>query len=132
MAKILVDSSVWIDFLRTGRSSEAETLEKLARAGQVCISDIIRVELLSGARNEPEYRALEDHLASLSQLQEPPGFWNQVAWTRFRLARQGLQASLPDTAIAVIARHYGCPILTLDRPLTQIAKILPVKLYKSR
>src|SRR5437660_10828230 len=107
MAKTLVDSSVWIDFLRTGRSPETDALEKLARAGQVCISDIIRVELLSGARNEPEYRALEDRLANLSPLEMPQGFWNQVAWTRFRLARHGLQASVPDVAIAVVAHDYG-------------------------
>lgn len=132
MARVLVDSNVWIDFLRSGHSQASEILESLARHDQVCLSDIIAVELLSGTRSEPEYRMLEDRLAGVPRLEMPAGFWNQVAWARFRLARTGFQASVPDVSIAVIARHYGCPLLTLDRPLIQIAKILRVKLHAPR
>jgi predicted nucleic acid-binding protein len=132
MARVLVDSSVWIDFLRSGRSQESQLLEKLLQEDHVCLFDIIRAELLSGARNEPEYRMLEERLASLPLLEIPHGFWNQVALSRFRLARQGLQCSIPDIAIAVMARSQGCPLLTLDRPLMQAAKLLRVKLLQPR
>ncbi len=132
MAKVLVDSSVWIDFFRNGQSKESQVFDKLARHDQVCIFEIIVVELLSGARNEPEYRMLEDRLAGLPRLEIPTGFWGKVAWARFRLARGGYQASVPDVSIAVIARHYGCSLLTLDRPLTRIAKSLSVKLHSIR
>ena len=132
MPKVLVDTSVWIDFLRSGKSSEADVLERLARAGQLCITEIIRVELLSGARNEPEYRELEDRLANVPLLGAPPGFWNQVAYARFRLARMGFQASIPDVCIAVLARAYGCSLLTLDRQFNFIKKAVPLKFYSVR
>lgn len=132
MGRVLVDSSVWIDFLRLGRSPESKRLGELALKDQVYLFDIIRVELLSGTRSEPEYRMLEDRLAGLPWLNIPHGFWNEVARTRFLLARKGFQASIPDLSIAVIARHYGCSLLTLDRPLIQIAKLLPVKLCAVR
>jgi predicted nucleic acid-binding protein len=131
MPGVLVDTSVWIDFLRTGRSPESEILAALLRHDQVCMFDIVRAELLSGARSEPEYRMLEDHLAGFPQLEMPVGFWNQVARARFRLARAGFQASLPDVAIAAIARHSGASLLTSDRLLLRIAKILSVKLYSA-
>jgi len=132
VVRVLVDSSVWIDFLRSGRSPESQRLIELAEHDRICLFDIIRVELLSGARSEPEYRMLEDRLAGLPWLEIPRGFWNQVAWTRFHLARKGFQASIPDVSIGVIARHYGCALLTLDRPLIQVAKLLSLKLYAPR
>jgi predicted nucleic acid-binding protein len=107
-------------------------LADLAEDDRICLFDIIRIELLSGARSEPEYRMLEDRLAGLPWLEMPRGFWNQVARTRFHLARKGFQASIPDVSIGVIARYYGCALLTLDRPLIQVAKLLSLKLYRPR
>src|SRR4051812_41926452 len=114
MAKVVVDSSVWIDFFRSGKSREADELERLARSGLVCITDIIRVELLSGTRSDAEYRELEDRLANIPLLEIYSGFWNQLALARFGLARRGVQASIVDLSIAVLAHRYACSILTLD------------------
>jgi predicted nucleic acid-binding protein len=132
MARVLVDSSVWIDYLRSGNSRESGILDKLIQDDRVCLFEIIRIELLSGTRSEPEYRMLEDRLAGLPWLVMPHGFWSQVARTRFRLARSGFQASIPDVSIAVMARLSGCPLLTADRPLIQIAKLLTIKLFRPR
>ena len=129
MPGVVVDSSVWIDFFRDGTSTTADLLEELVNTDQAYISEIIRVELLSGCRHELEYRRLEDFLAGFPMLEMESGFWNQVALARFRLARQGMQASLPDVAIAVMARRHSCLLLTLDRSLMQIAKLLSIKLY---
>jgi predicted nucleic acid-binding protein len=125
-----VDSSIWIDFWRSGQSKEAAEFERLARNDQVCITDIIRVELLSGARTEPEYRRLEDDLAGIPILSIPEAFWNQVAYARFQLARKGIQASIPDVSIAVLARHYGCPLLTGDRLLATMASVIHFRSYE--
>jgi len=100
MAKVLVDSSVWIDFFRSSEFAQAPTLAKLVRSNQAWMTAIIRVELLSGTRREAEYRLLEDRLASIPLLPETDDFWNQVARARFWLARRGTQAAVTDVSIA--------------------------------
>ena len=79
MAKVVVDSSVWIDYFRRDKSPSAPLLAKLVRSSQAWITVIIQVELLSGTRNEAEYRMLEDRLTSIPILPETSDFWNRVA-----------------------------------------------------
>src|ERR1035441_356942 len=104
MAAVVIDSSVWIDFFRDRHSACAASIRHFVEENQACLTSIIRVELLSGARHEAEYRTLEDLLVAIPILSEPHDFWNRVARARFRLARHGFQASVPDVAIAVLAQ----------------------------
>jgi tRNA(fMet)-specific endonuclease VapC len=127
--KVLVDSSVWIDFFRRTHSSPVDVLGELVREDLACMTPIIRAELLSGTRSEAEYRMLEDRLGSVGVLSEPEDLWNQVAWARFRMARRGLQTSIVDVSIAVMARTHGCLLFTLDRQFSRMAKTIPFKLY---
>ena len=46
----LVDSSVWIDFLRGTATPEVGRLQQLMRRGEVMIGDLIVTEVLQGAR----------------------------------------------------------------------------------
>ena len=130
--KILVDSSVWIDFLRAGKSKEALVFDELLAIDAVCTNWTIRIEVISGARHDTEYDLLEARFTAVPLLNLYETYWNELIRTRYLLARKGLQASLPDLSIAVMARHYGSPLLTLDRPLLLIAKALSVKLYTPR
>jgi predicted nucleic acid-binding protein len=131
MPAVVVDSSVWIDFFRHRQSKVAPVIRNLVEENQARLTPIIRVELLSGARNEPEYRNLEELLVAVLTLEEPPDFWNRVARARFRLARAGLQASVPDVSIAVLAQCHGCSLFTLDRQFLLIAQNLGLKLFSS-
>src|SRR3989338_9048673 len=115
MAKVVVDSSVWIDYFRRDKSPSAPLLAKLVRSSQAWITVIIQVELLSGTRNEAEYRMLEDRLTSIPILPETSDFWNRVARARFRLARHGIQAAVTDVSIAVMTSLNGGSLWTLDR-----------------
>jgi predicted nucleic acid-binding protein len=130
MAKTLVDSSVWIEFFRRSKSTPA--LAHLVRSNQAWVTDIIRVELLSGTRSEAEYRMLENRLTSIPILPEPDEFWNRVALARFKLARRGIQAAVTDVSIAVLASLHSCVLWTLDRQFNAIAKIPPLRLYSSK
>jgi predicted nucleic acid-binding protein len=129
MASVVIDSSAWIDFFRRASSPSAAALTALVRANLACITPLIRVELLSGTRTESEHRLLEDQLTSIPVLDEPDDFWNRVARSRFKLARRGVQSSVVDVSIAVMANIHGCAILTLDRQFGVIAKTIPFPLY---
>ncbi len=129
MALILVDTSVWIDFFHSTQSEEAKRLAEYLEGDRVCITSLIRAEILSGARNEKEFNLLKENLSALPILEEPQGFWDQVAHFRFLLARRGIQSSLIDLSIGVLAYHHNCFLLTRDKEFKQIAHILPIKLH---
>ena len=127
MSLVLVDTSVWIDFLKDDVSEETETLLNLLDEDKVCILPVIRAEILTGARTERDFNELREKLSALPCLDEPEDLWDDAAWTRFRLARRGIQTSLIDLMIAVTASRHHCPLLTRAREFRQIARIIPLR-----
>lgn len=59
---IVVDSSVWIDFLNKRPSEEAELLDTLIGRERILVGDIILCEVLLGLRDEREARLVERRL----------------------------------------------------------------------
>ena len=130
MDPVLVDSSVWVGYFRRGHTADANDLDLLLKSSAVCLTAIIRAELLSGVQTEKDYRMLSDRLSAVHMLPELPDLWDQAAHARFRLARRGLQASLLDLSIAALSAHYRCPLFTADLDFKPIASVLPVKFYR--
>ena len=125
---IVVDTSVWIDYFRRGTSTAAQRLEKLLHEEVVFLTPVIRAELLSGTPTQQAYDLLKDRLSVIPLLEGPSHLWDLVAQGRFRLARKGIQASLIDVSIAVVARHHRCALYSLDKDFSQISKVLPLNL----
>jgi len=59
---IVVDTSVWIDFLRRARTRQTETLVANMRPLDVMIGEPILLEVLQGARDDRHAAALESDL----------------------------------------------------------------------
>jgi predicted nucleic acid-binding protein len=59
---ILVDSSVWIDFLRGTRTAEADTLSGLIGKAPLLVGDLMLCEILLGVPTEAEARRVETAL----------------------------------------------------------------------
>ncbi len=128
MSLVLADTSVWIDFFKSGRSEEVEKLTSLLEEDRVCIVPIIKAEILSGARTESEFDALKEKLSALPSLKEPDNIWEDAAWARFRLARKGIQTALIDLSIAITASHNHCGLLTRDNEFRQISSVVRLHL----
>ena len=91
-----------------------DLLAELVREGRACAHGVIRAELLSGARSEKDYAKLSALFFYAPLLPDPADLWDRVARTRFRLARQGVQAAVADLIIALSAEEHQDPLLTLD------------------
>lgn len=66
---VLVDSSIWIHFLRKRTADPpADLLSALLRDKRVATNWVIRLELLSGASTREAYESLDADLAALHQL----------------------------------------------------------------
>lgn len=116
MSKILVDTSVWIDFFKGHlKPTVREGLEVVLDREQVAITDVILHEILVGSPSKKEFEHLNDLLSPLEVLYLKPdqsdGF-NQFAWN---LRLQGLKGSYTDTTIAFLGVAHKYPILSFDK-----------------
>lgn len=70
---ILVDTSVWIDFLRGIDSPQRRALHRLLEEEKdICITEIILAEILQGIRADKDFESAKDYLMELP-IQRPNG-----------------------------------------------------------
>lgn len=63
---IVVDSSVWIDFLRGAPTPQADKLDSLLGVVPLAIGDLILAEVLQGCTSDREFNEVRRLLSSLS------------------------------------------------------------------
>jgi predicted nucleic acid-binding protein len=132
--KILVDTSVWSFALRRGRQSASapvQELRNLILANRVQMIGPIRQEILSGIRDEKQFKELEARLASFPDLSITTE--DHVTAARyFNLCRQkGIQGSNTDFLICAVAVRNRLAIFTTDKDFISFAAHLPIILYQA-
>jgi predicted nucleic acid-binding protein len=118
---ILVDSSVWIDFLNSNRRRAGDELERLIRSGApLVLAGVIVTEVLQGLKREVAEVA---RLLAGWPLIEAGGFPTYVvAAGIFRQARErGLTLSTVDALLASLAIEYQAALFTLDKDFERLA-----------
>jgi hypothetical protein len=112
---ILVDTSVWIDFLR-GKEPIASELMPLLDGGLVQAIEPVFGELLQGCRNSAETTRILKYWQDLPRIHIPELLIAAGKHSgTHRLAAMGL--GLTDSAILVAAQMYHCSVWTLDKML---------------
>ncbi len=117
---ILVDSSVWIDFLNSRRGRAGDELERLIRTGgPLVLAGVIVTEVLQGLKRDVAevMRLLADW-----PLIEPGGFATYAAAAGiFRQARErGVTLSALDALLASLAIEYQAALFTLDKDFARL------------
>jgi len=124
---ILVDTSVWIEILRDRRGGIARTFRERVGAEICVLTRFTQLELLQGARNEKEWKSLDEYLATQYYLEASEGTWRNAARVYFDLRRRGITVNSPiDCCIARIAMEYGALLLHRDQNFTRMARRLPL------
>lgn len=116
---ILVDSSVWINFLRATETSAVRTLRRtmISDAGQVLLGDMVLLEVLQGARDDNHAARIEGDLRTfplVNLLDRPVAV---LAARNFRVLR-GLGVTLRGVADLMIGTYcllHGHALLYDDR-----------------
>ena len=130
---VLIDTSVWIDFFRSGTSSESNILSQLIESDQdVATCGLIRQEVLQGIRDDVMMRRvlkLLDQTIYLN-LHEPQTF-DHAAEIYRNLRRRGKTIRSPgDCLIAAIAIESRTPLLHHDKDFLTIALSSNLKLFE--
>lgn len=126
---VLADSSAWISHLVGRKSAVTDALGPLLEDHRIATNDVIRMEVLTGARDEAQYGELSDQWEGLHPLPITAAVWRRAERLRFDLRRKGRLIPLSDVLIASSAIVYHCELLHADRHFDQIAAMAPLKLF---
>lgn len=124
--KVLVDSSVWIDYFRG--TGSADVVEPLIGENLVVTNDLILAELLPPLQLRRQ-RRLIGLLRTIAR--QPMRIdWEEIVQMQVTCLRQGIsRVGIPDLIIAQHARRHGLELLTLDRHFVLMSRHLPLVLH---
>lgn len=125
---VLVDSSSWIGYLHGPEEAEGR-IDELLFEHRVAINAVIRLEVLTGAKDERQYRELEGAFGGLHFLELTPEVWREVERMRFRLKQRGRVIPVTDVLVASSALIYDCELLHQDRHFDQIARVESLRIH---
>ena len=116
----LVDTSVWIDFVRGGDAGLA--VDELLALDEAAVCGPIETELRRGLRSPAERRTLLPLLDGCHLLSQPEALWLDAGDLGFTLARRGVTVKSFDLLIAVYALAHDVTLLTLDQDFRSMRK----------
>ena len=121
---VLVDTTVWIDFLGNRPVPHVAMLETLiTRDEDLCLCGVILTEVLQGIRSDSDYRKTRDYLGALIILPMHPATFVRAAELYRSLRKKGVTIRKPiDCMIAAVAIENDLPLLHNDRDFDHIAK----------
>lgn len=129
---IVVDTSVWIDFLAGHDTPVASKLQELIENGEpIALTDVIYSELLQGVGSPREARLLDSHLRAfpILRLESLDDF--ALAAELYRTARRHgitIRKTL-DCLIAVPCVRTKAPLLHNDGDFDRLASCTSLRVY---
>ena len=130
---VIVDTSVWSLALRRGAPSESEVvreLRNLIKEGRVRMLGPIRQEILSGVREETQFRRLRKRLEAFPDLPLLADDYVTAAEFFNRCRVKGVQGSNTDFLLCAAAARSQSAIFTADKDFVLFAKHLPIILHQ--
>lgn len=129
MSLVLVDSSVWIEYLRGGRKLFRPMLEELIDTNRVCVNDLILTEILPPLLHKKE----KDLVNLFRTLRTIPLHidWQGLIRIQEINIKTGLTVALPDCIILQNAVQHNIHLFTLDKHFSLMKQIHPIKLYEN-
>jgi len=122
---VLVDTSIWVEYFRTGNNSEK--LDFLIDENLIVINDLILAELVPALRVRNQRRIIK-LLHNINKLELSIN-WDQIIEFQFKCLKNGLNGiGIPDLIVAQNAKQNHCKIYTLDRHFELMKDILKLQL----
>lgn len=126
--KVLVDSTVWIDFFKNRPSPKTVLLEQLIlNREDICICGFILTEVLQGIRDEKQYVTTKLQFSQLLYLEEDRSTFELGATLYRELRKRGITIrNSIDCLIAGLVLQQGVHFLESDRDYSFIDQHYPL------
>lgn len=116
---IILDTSVWIEFLRQTDQDVSAKVALFFERGEVLGLEPVFGELLQGARDSEEVAIILEFWNSVAKIEENELFLKAGRLSaRYKLHSRGL--GLIDAFILTAAIENGCQLWTLDKKLAGV------------
>ncbi len=121
---VLVDTSIWIEFLDRNNPTLRRDLETLLRQGEVATAGVVLAELRSGCRSTPQVRGLMQAMEPLVYLEAERDSWLRAGELVAECSARGYQVGIADCLLAALAMRENAFIFTLDHDFERIPRLL--------
>jgi len=125
----LVDTSVWIDFIRGNETSSVTTLKKLLQQNKrIYLTPIVYLEILQGSADFTQFSRFKNYFGSqlFVDLKDPIASMAEAASIYFRCRKAGITVrSSLDSVLVQVALENELTLLHNDRDFEQISKVVP-------
>jgi len=123
---VLVDTSIWIDYFRSGDNSEH--LDDLIDENIVVTNDIILAELIPYLKVKKQMKVVN----LLYEIKRIPLdiCWEEIVEFQVKCLKNGANGvGIPDLMIAQNAKQNDCTVYSLDKHFRLLNHVLQVNLY---
>jgi predicted nucleic acid-binding protein len=125
----LIDSSVWVEYLRDTNSRACNEVDRLwhDRPGEMATTEPVVMELLAGANSERLFARIEKLMGGLQLLTVDASRDYRDAAINYRAVRAGgyTVRKTMDCLIAAVAVRTGATLVHRDRDFDVLAAALP-------
>lgn len=122
MMKIIVDTSVWIEYLKS-RPILAETLDRYLLAERIFTVGPVIAELLQGAKTEKDYQVLKSSIDGLPLIETGLQDWIDAGSISFKLRKKGVTVPITVCLIAAVAMRHNASIMAHNRHFAKIPNL---------
>ena len=129
--KVLIDTSVWIDFFRKMDSPVSVKVREYLKLNQVYYTGPILVELYQGAKTQREIEILDQLFDTIHYIDITREHYHHAGMVSQKAAREGKVFSTIDVILAVLAHDGGFSLYSLDRHFQDISRYCALSLITS-
>ena len=123
---VLVDTSIWVEYFRTGDNSE--TLDFLIDENLIVTNNLILAELIPFLKIQNQSK-LVNLLLNINRFDLSVN-WDQIIEYQYKCLKNGLNGiGIPDLIIAQNAKQNHCEIYSLDNHFRLMKDILNLQLH---
>lgn len=123
-ARVVVDSSAWVDFLTSGAADVRRALSD----GVVVLPPLVIAELITGATSLRHRETIGELFQEVPLHPTPLAHWLAVGDLRRALSRKGVNVTVPDAHIAQCAIDLDALLITRDSVFGKIARHTSLRL----
>ena len=133
---VVVDTPVWSLALRrkatdltASERQFSQMLHQLVEEGRVQLLGSVRQELLSGLREEAQFRRLRNYLRDFPDIALVAEDYEEAARASNQCRQSGIASSLVDMLICAVALRRDWQILSTDGVFAHYGRAIPLRFF---
>jgi predicted nucleic acid-binding protein len=119
--KVLIDTSVWIEFFRKKESHISSKLREYLKLNQACYTGPIAVELYQRAKTYKEIQIIDQLLQTITYVEITRTHYHRAGLISQKAAREGKAFSTVDMILATVVHDEQLLFFSLDTHFQDIS-----------